>query len=273
MKTNELKELGAEELEAKIAEVRKELDDLKLKLASKVDVEKPVRIRLERNLGTINAGVFLRRLVVLSAGDLYTSARYNRNSDVADGSEDSSNRSILTDINTTREVPVIISVGPLVEYVSFCRNCLHVEVIILEGRGVHAIDFRLGVVQFDLTTRSSRKGDVIYRNRLEERDKRYRLLHDERAAPLRISVRPADKTIALFVHNSQVDDKSGRIIARRVIRQEATGSRRDRYMVRRRGEVVERAHRFFRERSIFTRCILDSRRETKNIPTVHFCRY
>ncbi len=38
MKTNELKELGAEELEAKIAEVRKELDDLKLKLASKVDV-------------------------------------------------------------------------------------------------------------------------------------------------------------------------------------------------------------------------------------------
>ena len=48
MKTNELKELGAEELEAKIAEVRKELDDLKLKLASKVDVEKPVRIRLLR---------------------------------------------------------------------------------------------------------------------------------------------------------------------------------------------------------------------------------
>ena len=48
MKTNELKELGAEELEAKIAEVRKELDDLKLKHASKVDVEKPVRIRLLR---------------------------------------------------------------------------------------------------------------------------------------------------------------------------------------------------------------------------------
>ena len=48
MKTNERKELGAEELEAKIAEVRKELDDLKLKLASKVDVEKPVRIRLLR---------------------------------------------------------------------------------------------------------------------------------------------------------------------------------------------------------------------------------
>ena len=48
MKTNELKGLDAEELEAKIAEVRKELDDLKLKLASKVDVEKPVRIRLLR---------------------------------------------------------------------------------------------------------------------------------------------------------------------------------------------------------------------------------
>ena len=48
MKTNELKELGVEELEAKIREVRKELDDLKLKLASKVDVEKPVRMRLLR---------------------------------------------------------------------------------------------------------------------------------------------------------------------------------------------------------------------------------
>ena len=48
MKTNELKELGVEELEAKIREVRKELNDLKLKLASKVDVEKPVRMRLLR---------------------------------------------------------------------------------------------------------------------------------------------------------------------------------------------------------------------------------
>ena len=48
MKTNELKELGAEELEAKIRETRKELNDLKLKLASKVDVEKPARIRLLR---------------------------------------------------------------------------------------------------------------------------------------------------------------------------------------------------------------------------------
>ena len=45
MKTNELKELGAEGLEAKIKEVRKELFDLKLKQASKVDVEKPVRMR------------------------------------------------------------------------------------------------------------------------------------------------------------------------------------------------------------------------------------
>ena len=45
MKTNELKELGADELEAKIRETRKELNDLKLKLASKVDVEKPARIR------------------------------------------------------------------------------------------------------------------------------------------------------------------------------------------------------------------------------------
>ena len=45
MKTNELKELGADELEAKIREVRKELNELKLKLASKVDVEKPARIR------------------------------------------------------------------------------------------------------------------------------------------------------------------------------------------------------------------------------------
>ncbi len=45
MKTNELKELGAEELAAKIKEVRKELFELKLKLASKVDVDKPVRMR------------------------------------------------------------------------------------------------------------------------------------------------------------------------------------------------------------------------------------
>ncbi len=48
MKTNELKELGAEELAAKIREARKELADLKLKLASKIDVEKPARIRLMR---------------------------------------------------------------------------------------------------------------------------------------------------------------------------------------------------------------------------------
>ncbi len=48
MKTNELKELGAEELAAKIRETRKELADLKLRHASKVDVEKPVRIRTLR---------------------------------------------------------------------------------------------------------------------------------------------------------------------------------------------------------------------------------
>ena len=45
MKTTELKELGAEELAAKIAEARKELADLKLKLASKAEVEKPARLR------------------------------------------------------------------------------------------------------------------------------------------------------------------------------------------------------------------------------------
>ena len=45
MKTTELKELGAEELAAKIAEARKELSGLKLKLASKAEVEKPARIR------------------------------------------------------------------------------------------------------------------------------------------------------------------------------------------------------------------------------------
>ena len=48
MKTKELKELGAEELAAKIRETRKELADLKLKLASKVEVETPVRIRTLR---------------------------------------------------------------------------------------------------------------------------------------------------------------------------------------------------------------------------------
>ena len=48
MKTNELKELGADELAAKVREVRKELADLKLKHASKVDVEKPARMRFMR---------------------------------------------------------------------------------------------------------------------------------------------------------------------------------------------------------------------------------
>ena len=40
--------LGADELAAKIREVRKELADLKLKHASKVDVEKPARMRFMR---------------------------------------------------------------------------------------------------------------------------------------------------------------------------------------------------------------------------------
>ena len=48
MKTKEIKELSADELAAKIRETRKEVADLKLKLASKVDVEKPGRIRLLR---------------------------------------------------------------------------------------------------------------------------------------------------------------------------------------------------------------------------------
>ena len=48
MKTNHLKEPSAAELDAKIKEARKELSDLKLKLASKVDVEKPARMRLMR---------------------------------------------------------------------------------------------------------------------------------------------------------------------------------------------------------------------------------
>ncbi len=48
MKTNELRELGADELAAKIREARKELADLKLKHASGGDVEKPGRMRLMR---------------------------------------------------------------------------------------------------------------------------------------------------------------------------------------------------------------------------------
>ena len=45
MKTNELKELDAAALAAKIAETRKEIADLKLKLGSKGEVEKPARLR------------------------------------------------------------------------------------------------------------------------------------------------------------------------------------------------------------------------------------
>ena len=48
MKTNELKELGADELAAKIREARKALADVRLRHASKVDVEKPARMRIMR---------------------------------------------------------------------------------------------------------------------------------------------------------------------------------------------------------------------------------
>ena len=48
MKASEIRELGADELAAKIRETRKELTDMKLKLASKSDVEKPMRIRVLR---------------------------------------------------------------------------------------------------------------------------------------------------------------------------------------------------------------------------------
>jgi len=48
MKTTELRELGADELAAKIREARKELAGLKLKHASGGDVEKPVRMRTMR---------------------------------------------------------------------------------------------------------------------------------------------------------------------------------------------------------------------------------
>ena len=48
MKTNELKGLDAEALAAKIAETRKQIADMKLKMASKAEVEKPVQVRLLR---------------------------------------------------------------------------------------------------------------------------------------------------------------------------------------------------------------------------------
>ena len=48
MKTNELKELGADELAAKIREARTELADMRLKHMSKAEVEKPVRMRTLR---------------------------------------------------------------------------------------------------------------------------------------------------------------------------------------------------------------------------------
>ena len=48
MKTNEIRELGADELAAKIREARKALTDLRLRHASKVEVEKPGRMRQMR---------------------------------------------------------------------------------------------------------------------------------------------------------------------------------------------------------------------------------
>ena len=48
MKTNEIRELGADELAAKIREARKELAGLRLKHASGGEVEKPGRMRLMR---------------------------------------------------------------------------------------------------------------------------------------------------------------------------------------------------------------------------------
>jgi len=48
MKTNELRELAADELAAKIRDARAELATLKIKHASKAEVEKPGRMRQMR---------------------------------------------------------------------------------------------------------------------------------------------------------------------------------------------------------------------------------
>jgi large subunit ribosomal protein L29 len=48
MKANELRELGAEELEQRIREKAKELADMRLKHNSGTAVEKPVRMRTMR---------------------------------------------------------------------------------------------------------------------------------------------------------------------------------------------------------------------------------
>lgn len=45
MKTSELMELGAAELATKLCDTQKELAELKLRHASKVEVEKPARMR------------------------------------------------------------------------------------------------------------------------------------------------------------------------------------------------------------------------------------
>lgn len=48
MKANELRELGAEELEQRIREKAKELADMRLKHKSGTAIEKPVRMRTMR---------------------------------------------------------------------------------------------------------------------------------------------------------------------------------------------------------------------------------
>ncbi len=48
MKTRDLRELGAAELDQKIREMSQELNDLRLRHNSGIGVEKPVRMRLMR---------------------------------------------------------------------------------------------------------------------------------------------------------------------------------------------------------------------------------
>ena len=48
MKASEMRELGADALDARIAEARKELVATRLKFKSKGEVEKPVRMRAMR---------------------------------------------------------------------------------------------------------------------------------------------------------------------------------------------------------------------------------
>lgn len=48
MKISEIKQLQAEELDAKVAETKAAIAEIKFKLASKVDVEKPGSVRQMR---------------------------------------------------------------------------------------------------------------------------------------------------------------------------------------------------------------------------------